>query len=62
MCTMFEPKKPALDAWLFRVFGIETTEYKKYWRNYCIWMQIQLSTSKDEIHKMIKSWQKERKR
>ena len=48
MCTMFEPKKPVLGAWLFKVFGIETTEYKSYWKRYCVWMQIQLINSKYE--------------
>lgn len=46
MCTMFEPKKPVLGAWLFKVFGIETAEYKSYWKRYCVWMQIQLINSK----------------
>lgn len=46
MRTMFEPEKPVLGAWLFKVFGIETTKYKQYWKRYCIWMQIQLINSK----------------
>ena len=45
MCTMFEPKKPVLGAWLFKVFGIETVEYKEYWKRYSIWMQTQLKES-----------------
>lgn len=43
---MFEPKKPVLGAWLFKVFGIETVRYRKYWEHYSVWMQIQLIKSK----------------
>ena len=36
---MEEPRKPILGCLLYRWFGIETSNYQRYWRNYCNYMQ-----------------------
>lgn len=36
--------KPVIGHFLYKYFGIETTEYKYWWKNYCKEMQKALNT------------------
>ena len=42
---MKEPKKPMLGHFLYKYFGIETPEYKVYWKKYCNYIQYLLIIS-----------------
>ena len=43
---MVEPKRPVLGYLLYKYLGIEIPKYKKYWEEYCNYMQYLLIMSK----------------
>ena len=41
-----EPKKPILGYLLYKYLGIETYNYRQYWKKYCNYMKYTLVTTK----------------
>ena len=53
MTKVKEPKKPVLDCLLYRWFGVETSRYQEYWKNYSKYIQYLLTINSTKSKRIV---------